>query len=195
MCSIARQIRAFWVYSSVMVGERLRELRTARGLSLRSLAEETGLSATLLSQIERGVTEPSLKSLRRLAEVFGQSVSDLFDSDEPIAAHISRPGERSRISSPHGYIQYERLTPGNGQLEVLRGVLAAGERSSDEAWAHAAVECLYVTAGTLIAEVGGQRLEVLVGEALSFDSRQPHRYLNETDRPVEFILAVTPPTP
>jgi transcriptional regulator with XRE-family HTH domain len=67
----------------------------------------------MLSQVERGVTEPSLSTLRRLAGVFGESVASLFDSSPP-AVWISRPGARSTLAGPHGLIGYERLTPGNG---------------------------------------------------------------------------------
>ncbi|MER2206746.1 MAG: helix-turn-helix transcriptional regulator, partial [Rhodococcus sp. (in: high G+C Gram-positive bacteria)] len=66
-----------------MIGGKLRELRTEHGMTLRGLAAETGLSPTLLSQVERGVTEPSLKTLRALAPVFGQSISALFE--DPVA--------------------------------------------------------------------------------------------------------------
>lgn len=178
-----------------MIGSKMRDLRTSRGLSLRQLGEQTGLSPTLLSQIERGVTEPSLKSLRLLAGAFDQEVSDLFADDVPLIVHVSRPGERSRITSPKGYIQYERMAAPNGQLEVLRGVLGPGEVSSDEPWAHAAIECVYVLSGLLITEVGGVAHPVAAGEAISFDSSQPHRYLNTSDDTVEFTLSVTPPTP
>ncbi|KQW06211.1 XRE family transcriptional regulator [Leifsonia sp. Root4] len=178
-----------------MIGTRLRELRTARGLSLRSLAEETGLSATLLSQIERGVTEPSLKSLRLVADVFGQSVAMLFDEGAVQAVHISHAGERSKISSPRGHIQYERLMPGNAQLAVLRGVLEPGESSSDEPWSHVAIECAYVLTGVLTVMVGDSAHEVVAGDAITIDSSQPHRYRNTTNHTVEFILSVNPPTP
>ncbi|WP_279580905.1 helix-turn-helix domain-containing protein [Fodinicola feengrottensis] len=103
-----------------MIGSQLRELRTRRGLSLRELAAQAGVvSATLLSQVERGVTEPSLTTLRRLADVFGESVASLFEDDQAPAVWVSRPGERSSLMGPRGKVRYERLTPGNGQLEVL----------------------------------------------------------------------------
>lgn len=178
-----------------MIGGRLRELRTENGLTLRELASETGLSPTLLSQVERGITEPSLKTLRALANVFGQSVSTLFEEDVAVVVHVSRPGERSKISSPKGLIQYERLTHGNGQLEVLRGVLNPGEQSSEAAWSHPAVECAYVLTGTLLAIVGTKTYRVEAGEAITIDSRQPHKYQNDTGGVVEFVLAVNPPTP
>lgn len=178
-----------------MIGDRLRALRVHHDLSLRQLAAETGLSATLLSQVERGVTEPSLKTLRALAPVFGQSVATLFDDQTPVLVHVSRPGERSRIMSPEGQLQYERLTPGNGQLEMLRGVLSPGQASSETAWAHPAIECVYVTDGDLTVEVGDRVVTVAPGESVTLDSNQPHRYMNQTDGQVEFLLAVTPPTP
>lgn len=164
-------------------------------MSLRALAEETGLSATLISQIERGVTEPSLKTLRSLARYFGSSVATLFDEKDAPRVHVSRPDRRSRLSSPKGHIQYERLTPGNGQLEVLRGVLGPGENSSDETWSHDAVECVYVLTGVLTVEVGGTGHDVPAGIAITLDSNQPHRYVNHSAQRVEFILSVTPPTP
>lgn len=178
-----------------VIGKRLRELRTAQGLSLRALAEEVDLSPTLISQVERGVAEPSLKTLRSLARYFGTSVATLFDDGDRPGAHVSLPGDRSRISSPTGHIQYERLAQGSGLLEVLRGVLEPGETSSDDKWAHDAVECAYVLTGTLTVEVGRAEYDVLPAAAISFDSNQPHRYLNRGTERVEFILSVTPPTP
>ncbi|HWT19721.1 MAG TPA: helix-turn-helix transcriptional regulator, partial [Variovorax sp.] len=85
-----------------MIGERLKELRTVRGLSLRDLAAQAGVSATLLSQIERSVTDPSLETMRRLAGVFGESVSSLFSAAAPPSVWISRPGERSLLTAPKG---------------------------------------------------------------------------------------------
>lgn len=178
-----------------MIGHRLRELRTSKELSLRQLAQETGLSATLLSQIERGVTEPSLKSLRLIAEVFGQSIAALFQEDSTPQIQLSRKGTRSRIISPQGSIQYEQIMRGHPDMAVLHGLLEPGASSSAEPWSHPAIECAYVTVGTLTVEVGSRLYTVPAGDAITLDSRQPHRYINESNSPTEFILSVTPPTP
>lgn len=177
------------------MGSRLRELRSARGMSLRALAAATGLSATMLSQLERGVSEPSLRTLRTLADVFGQSVAMLFDDSSAPALWLSKAGERSTIRTPRGHIHYERLAPGNGQFEVLRGLLEPGENSSDELWSHEALECAYVIAGTLTVVVADAEHSVRAGDAITFDSRQPHRYGNNSTGRVEFLLTVSPPTP
>jgi transcriptional regulator with XRE-family HTH domain len=178
-----------------MIGGRLKELRTSRGMSLRALAAATGLSPTLLSQVERGVVEPSLSTLRRLASVFGESVAGLFDEPSTPPVWISRPGERSTLSAPRGRVGYERLAPGNGQLEVLRAVLKPGDVSSDEPYGHPSIECAYVLRGRLTVEVGLASYDVGAGEAITLNSRQPHRYRNASDEPVEILLSVTPPTP
>lgn len=178
-----------------MVGDRLREMRTTRGVSLRELATSTGLSPTLISQVERGVTEPSLLTLRKLAAFFGESIAALFADPAAPSVSISRPGNRSLLSAPHHQLGYERLTPGDGKLEVLRGVLQPGQVSAAEPWSHPSTECTYVIAGELTAEVSGIAYQVRAGESISFDSRLPHRYCNESAVPTEIILAVTPPTP
>ncbi|MCX4786341.1 MULTISPECIES: helix-turn-helix domain-containing protein [unclassified Streptomyces] len=177
------------------MGDQLRTLRTEAGLSLRDLAAQTGLSATLLSQVERGIREPSLKTLRALSTVFGSSTASLFHEQAPLTAHHSRPDERSRLLMPKGLVQYERLTPSNGQLEVLLGTLEPGQASSDEQWSHVAVECAYVITGTVTVYVADQLFEVQAGEALTFDATRPHRYTNNGREAATYLTSVTPPTP
>lgn len=177
------------------IGLNLRALRKQEGLSLRQLSARTGLSATLLSQVERGLAEPSLKTLRALSGVFGPNSSSLFSGPTLTKVFHSKVGERSRISSPVGKIQYERLTPSNGQIEVLRGTLRPGDWSSEDAWSHEAIECVYVLEGTLTVEVDSEQLAVAANESITFSSNLPHRYGNKHDGQVAFLLSVSPPTP
>lgn len=179
-----------------MIGPRLKELRTSRQMSLRELGKATGLSATLLSQIERGVTDPSLKTLRLLADHFGQSIAMLFQGPPSMdAAHVTRPDERMTIGAADGQVHYRRVTHGNGQLEVLHGTLGPGEASSEEAWGHEAVECTYVLGGELTVEVDGESFVLGAGEAITLCSRRPHRYVNAGEQATDYLVSVTPPTP
>jgi transcriptional regulator with XRE-family HTH domain len=178
-----------------LIGERLKELRTARGISLRELASLAKVSPTLLSQIERSVTDPSLETMRRLAGVFGESVASLFNASVPTAIYVSRPGHRSLLTAPSGRVGFERLTAGNGQLEVLRAVLQPGETSAEEPRGHSSTECIYVISGTIVIRIDGVDYAISTGESISFDSRAAHLYLNTSDAPVEIIVSVTPPNP
>lgn len=161
-------------------------------MSLRALAADAGLSPALVSQVERGLTEPSLETLRRLARSLGIPLFELF-VDVPDHAAVVRTTERVLIRSPHGGITYARISSGS-RLEVLEGRLQPGGSSADEPWAHPAEECVLVTRGSLVVEVSGERHVLADGDACSFDSRRPHRYLNETDDEVVFTVSVTPPS-
>ncbi len=178
-----------------MLGKRLHELRVAHGLSLRALAQKAGVSPTLLSQIEREVTEPSLNTLRALSAVFGESMAALFLDPQAPTVWLSRPGQRTQMIGPSGGVTYERLTRGNGPMEVLRAVFAPGQYSVLEAISHPSVECVYVIRGAISVEVGGVPHHALAGDSITFDAIQPHRYINRGEVDAEIILSVTPPVP
>lgn len=178
-----------------MLGDRLKALRQAKGLTLRELSERTGLSVSMLSQIENGAADPSLGSVRKLAEVFEASIATLFSDPDAPAIHISRPGERHSLGVADASFAYERLTPGRGDLEVLRAEIPPGQATSPRLWGHPSTECAYVISGELTVELGAERVTLATGESVTFDSREPHRYLNESDGVTTIIIAVTPPSP
>jgi transcriptional regulator with XRE-family HTH domain len=180
---------------TAVLGERLRELRQSKGLTLKQLAERAEVSAGLLSQIENGTTDPSLATLRKLSEVFEEEIASLFAEPNAPLVHVSRPGERKRISAPRGAIVYERLTPGRGDLEVLHAELAPGDTSSSEPRGHASTECVVVLTGTVRIDVGDESYDLVAGEAITFDSRLPHRFTNASDAAASITVSVTPPTP
>jgi transcriptional regulator with XRE-family HTH domain len=178
-----------------MLGDRLRDLRAQHGLTLRQLAQQADVSPALLSQIENGATDPSLATLRKLARVFDASIAALFADPDAPEVHVSRPGSRPRLSAPRGQIAYDRLTPGRGDLEVLQADLSPGDASSPEPWSHPSTECTVVLAGEIVAEINGEKHRLAEGESITFDSRLPHRYRNDSADAARIIIAVTPPTP
>ncbi|WP_028921922.1 helix-turn-helix domain-containing protein [Pseudonocardia acaciae] len=178
-----------------MIGERLRELRLRHKMTLRELAARAEVSAALLSQLENGVTEPSLSTLRKLATVFSSEVAELFSEPNAPLVHLSRPGERMRLTAPQGEISYERLTPGRGELEVLAATMLPGNVSSSVRRGHESTECIVVLEGEVVVEIDDERHVVVAGEALTFDSRLAHRFCNDSGKLARFILAVTPPVP
>lgn len=178
-----------------MLGDRLRSLRKHHGLTLRQLAALAEVSPALLSQMENGATDPSLATLRKLATVFHAEVAELFNEPKAPLVHVSRPGHRMRLTAPMGRLTYERLTPGRGDLEVLAATMKPGDVSSTDPHGHESTECAIVTAGRVVAEVGGDRYVLACGEAITFDSQMPHRFCNESDQTARFLLVVTPPVP
>lgn len=178
-----------------LVGARIRSLRESRGQTLSAFARTVGVSAGLISQVERGLTDPSLETIRRIAKALQVPIFSLFQEDgdtEPV--RVVRQDRRMSIRSPHGQLTYSRLSAGAGALEMLEGVLDPGGSSSDELWAHPSEECALVVSGELTVQVGDEEWLMGEGDSCSFDSRLPHRYVNRTERPCRFVLAVTPPS-
>lgn len=178
-----------------MEGFRIRELRSNLGMTISELALATELSAGLISQVERGRTDPSLETLRKISRVLDVPLFELFEQ-EPASGSVSvvRRDHQVRISSPSEDITYSRHSAGNGQLEVLRGSLKPGGASSAEPWSHPSEECVVVIDGELIAEVQGKRYSLAEGDSCHFNSKLPHRLINEGSVVANFILAATPPS-
>jgi transcriptional regulator with XRE-family HTH domain len=174
---------------------RIRKLRIDRGMTIAQLADAADVSRALISQVERGLTDPSLATLRQIARVLSVPLFDLFESaPTPSPVTVIRRGEESTITSPNGDASYARKSAANGQVEVLRGELRPGGVSHTEPWSHPAEECVIVVAGALLVEVDGATHRLGAGDSCYFDSRLPHRLVNDTDRPTEFLVAVTPPS-
>jgi transcriptional regulator with XRE-family HTH domain len=181
------------------IGPRLRAQREHLGLSLRELARRIGVSASLISQIERDKVNPSVSTLYSLVRELGLGMGDLFSSDSgpvaPAAAPQSplvTPERRALINLESG-VTWERLTAGaDPGLEFLRVVYGVGSEScpEDSLIRHGGKEYGYVIAGRLGVQVGFERYELGPGDSISFDSSSPHRLWTIGDRPAEAIWVV-----
>ena len=180
--------------SASPLGQRIRELRSSRGLTLTALADEADLSTGLISQVERGLADPSLETLRRIAKVLEVPIFSLFQQDSGAVVSVVRKDRRMRVQSPDHDIVYSRVSPGRGRLEVLHGRLGPHSASAAEPWSHPSEECLVVLFGALIVEVSGAEYTLEEGDSCYFDSSLPHRYRNPHAESAEFIVTVTPPS-
>jgi transcriptional regulator with XRE-family HTH domain len=195
----------------VGMGDRLRQARKARGLSLRRLAERVGVSPSLISQVETGRAKPSVNTLYALANELGVSLDVLLFMDtrppavepgddatlEPsitLLPHdpVQRATSRSTIRLGSGVV-WERLTS-----ESIRNVdflhvtyEVGGESSPSEAFQrHTGQEWGYVLSGTLTVRIGFDEYVLQPGDAISFDSATPHRLFNAGDVPARAVWFV-----
>lgn len=187
--------RLIWSNLGPVIGNRIREVRKARKLTVRELAERAGVSTGLVSQVERGLTDPSLETLRRLSAALGLPLFDLFrqeEAEDEVA--VVRRERRIQVRSPQGGIEYTRVSAGSARLEVLEGTLEPGGASSEARYSHPSEECVLLLTGRLVVEAGDGRYELGPGDSCTFDSRVPHRYVNEGEEPARFLVSVTPPS-
>jgi XRE family transcriptional regulator, regulator of sulfur utilization len=166
----------------VHIGPRVRALREAMDLSLRDLAERSGVSAPMLSQVERGETSPTLAVATRIAAGLELRLSQLLRLDEAGAVTIVRRDERRRGGA--GGHTYEVLTaPLPGQrAEVSRHVLEpearTGMRGDPPMHEPGSREIALVEAGTVLLHVDGRTHELQAGDCVTFDADLPHHFEN-----------------
>jgi transcriptional regulator with XRE-family HTH domain len=168
----------------IHIGPRVRALREAMDLSLRELAERSGVSAPMLSQVERGETSPTLQIASRIAAGLELRLSQLLRLDESGTVTVVRTAERRRGGSPERGHAFEILTaPLPGQrAELSRHTLAAGARTggAGDPPMHepGSREIALVEGGRVVLDIDGERHELAEGDCVTFDADLPHHFEN-----------------
>jgi transcriptional regulator with XRE-family HTH domain len=180
------------------IGEKLRALRLKKSMGLVELGQHTGLSAALLSKLERGKLFPTLPTLLRIAMVFGLGL-DYFFTDERKRHIVSivRKEERKRFperpgSADNSYF-FESLDF-KANERSLNGYFAEFEIIAPEkqkTHQHAGYEFLYVVHGKLILRIGADEHELKDGDAIYFDSGVPHTYRRGGKMPCSAVVITT----
>lgn len=174
-----------------MIGSRLKQRRTEMGLSLRELAKTVGLTASFLSQVEREEVDPSITSLRQIAE--GLQVPIFYFLESDATSVVVRADERPKLKLARSHLAYELLTPPtNKNVEMYVGKMEPGAASADEPWGHLGEECLLVLEGSMQIEVGSENYILQPGDSIFFDAMKPHRSVALGDAQLVYVACITP---
>ncbi len=178
------------------VGNEVRRLRKLQRLTLEQLAEASGVSIGLLSQIERGRGNPSFSTLVQVAHGLGIPVARLV-AGEQMTSPVVRKVDRRRLDqggSDEGIVA-ELLTPRlDSALEVIRIATEPGYSSEDTPFVHEGEEFGIVLEGVQAVNLGGTRYMLEAGDSISYSSAIPHWYENPGDVTSVSLWVVTPPS-
>jgi transcriptional regulator with XRE-family HTH domain len=174
------------------VGSRIRTLRQAKGLSLETVAGTAGLSIGFLSQIERGLSSPSLKVLAALADALDLSIGALFgaaERNEPAGAVVVHADERATLQLWRSGIVKQLLTPGaqGARLNVYLVILAAGASTGEDPYTHHGEEAGLVLEGAMMLTVEDQSWLLKAGDSFRFESARPHRFASASDAETRIV--------
>jgi len=185
------------------IGERVKELRVAKKITTKELAKRANVTAGMISQLERGSTQGSVETLRKIAKVLDTTLASLFQSKRNEkkqksyeAFHIVRKNERRKISFPDPLYKCEMLTPDlQGDIEFVLVELEAG-RVTNDILPHTkgGEECDFVLSGTIEIEVGNLNYTLREGDSIRFNPEIPHKIENRSDKKASYISAITPPS-
>ena len=168
----------------VLLGERIRHRRRARNMSLKNLAESSGISIGLLSQIERGLSSPSLRVLAGLADALQLGLADLFSDSTAAAAQeekiVVRAEERKQLTFWRTGISKELLTPPaeESTLDIFIVVLEPGGTSGSQLYSHEGEEAGTVLEGSIAINVEGREYRLQPGDSFRFASTRQHSFWN-----------------
>ena len=189
----ARPIATFCTRDVVdAIGPRIRALREAMDLSLRDLADRSGVSAPMLSQVERGETSPTLQVATRIAAGLELRLSQLLRLDEDGAVTVVRKAERRKGPGRGKGHSYEILTPPlpGQRAELSRHKLAVGAVTggAGDAPIHepGSRETALIEAGTVVLHCDGDRIALSAGDCVTFDADLVHHF--ENPGPEEAVL-------
>jgi transcriptional regulator with XRE-family HTH domain len=187
------------------IGEELRRVRVSRKLSLRSVANEVGVSASLLSQVETGKTQPSVSTLYALVNHLGISLDGLMkgqiqhegaggiaDYEDGHHGIVQRRSENPIIEMENGVV-WERLADGGREdADPLMVTYEPGSSSSVDGkmMRHDALEYGVIIEGTLTLRIENEVHEIYPGDSFSFDANRLHMYENNSAKPARGIWFV-----
>lgn len=174
---------------------RLRSLRKKYGWTIEALAQQTGLTKSYLSKVERGLSVPSIAVALKLAHALKIDVEQLFSdgAGEPASITVVRAGERTPISTSGkaGKPAYEGIATQLGRKKLLpfmmyppRDFAASGFKE------HAGEELMFVHKGKVEVVFAGQSVQLAVGDSVYFDARIPHRVRSLGATQAEVLIVV-----
>lgn len=173
------------IYTNDGIGKRLKELRSSMGLTLAQLAAQTGLSISSVSQVERGLVSPTIRTVHALSVALGVSLAWMLDpdsakTDDPDGPYVVRSTRRRAIYSQGGVTKY-MVTP--EAAKHCAGFLVTIEpngSSGDQQTTRAGEELAFILSGSLVLEIEDKVYRLNKGDCLEFPSTLSHRFYNET---------------
>lgn len=179
--------------SADRLGERVRELRRERGLTLEELAERSGVSRAMISKLERGEKNPTLVVAAKLAEGFGVTLSQLVGMEERREVVVVPREKRMVMRDPETGFERQLLSPsfGGRGVEFVRNVVPEGSTSGEFPPHRRGVEeYVVVEKGNLRATIGGEEYLLKGGDALYFEADVSHRFDNAGDGECSYYLVI-----
>ena len=175
------------------IGSKIRGRREFLGITLRDLASRSGLTPGFISLVERDQADPSITSMRRIAQALDIPMFHLL-AEDGIDQPVVRANQRRHVRMPGACLDYEVLSPTSArQLLFYKAVLEPNACSAEEMLSHPMEECTLVLQGKLKLEVGSETFILEPGDSICWDGNLPHRLTSIGDESLEVISCATPP--
>ncbi|MEM7068710.1 MAG: cupin domain-containing protein [Pseudomonadota bacterium] len=172
------------------IGESLRTRRKELDLSMQVVADKAGLSVCFISQVERGLSAPSLGSLNSIASVLGLPISSLLDQPEPSQGQTKRKS-RKTYKVGDGELSYERISTKFNHSRLHSVIVHEPPGHRYEPISHPGEELFFILSGTVTVEVEDEVHVLAEGDSIHFDSYRTHSSWNHGTETASFLWCGT----
>jgi transcriptional regulator with XRE-family HTH domain len=176
------------------LGRRIRQIRIEKGLTLKQVEARVGISATHVSEVERGRTSPTVGALARIAEALGVRPSHLIDFPIGRRRTVTRSGTRSQLTMPDRRVDSEILVPADpaAEISVFLVTMAPGFADGVPGEARTGDKLLHILEGDVDVEMGDKTVPLTTGDTIHFRSNHVHRLVNRSASTCRILWALWP---
>lgn len=179
--------------ANLKMGEKIRNIRKTQGLSLSVLADKIGKTSSYLSQVERGLAEPSITALREISKALKVPIFYFLIEDQKHNA-VVRKEDRKVLRFPGSNLTFELISPDlDHDIEMIEARLKPGASTLDKPLSHNGEEVSIVVEGEMEITIGSERYELSKGDSIYYNANLPHKITSIGDEDLVFISAITPP--
>ncbi|MEG2787796.1 MAG: helix-turn-helix domain-containing protein [Romboutsia sp.] len=182
--------------SDVNIGEKIIEYRNQRQMTIKEVAEIAGVTPSLLSQIERGISNPSINTLKLISKALDVPLFCFFKENKNGEELVIRKDKRIKLTFPeNNNLMYEMLSPSsNGDIQLMSMDLTPNTATSEDLMNHVGEEVAIVLEGKVDLQLENEVITLNQGDSVKLLPHMNHRWINTYEETSKIIFAVTPPT-
>lgn len=179
----------------INIGEKILEYRKGKSMSIKDLSLASGVTSSMLSQIERGLANPSINSLKSIAKALEVPIFNFFMSQVDTDSLVVRSDQRKKMIFPENEdFAYELLSPNtSGKMGMMLMTLSSGTSSSEKLMDHPGEEEAVVTSGRVDLHLSDKVITLNEGDSVRILSNMGHRWCNPYSDDAKVVFAISPP--
>lgn len=179
----------------INIGKKIYEYRNKKNLSIKELSEIVGVTSSLLSQIERGISNPSINTLKMISKGLDIPLYNFFKEDKTSSELIIKKENRVKLTFPeNNNLSYELLSPSsNGVIQSMLLELPNNSSTSNDLMSHEGEEVATILEGCVDLHLDAEVLSLNNGDSVRILPNMNHKWVNNSSDYVKIIFSVTPP--
>lgn len=182
--------------SDVNIGEKIIEYRNQKKMTIKEVSQIAGVTPSMLSQIERGLSNPSINTLKMIAKALDIPLFNFFKENKSSEQLVVKKDKRVKLTFPeNNNLMYEMLSPSsNGDIQLMSMDLTTNTQTSEGLMGHRGEEVAVVLEGKVDLHLESEMITLCKGDSVKILPHMNHKWVNNYEKTSKILFAVTPPS-